>query len=310
MACGAGVWRAGATPSGMCGGLLRLVLQVRVSRAVLCRSVPRRVLLWRVALWRAVGRCAVVSRCAVVGQWRSAWPVSWCGVRAGVWLAGGRGVWLGVGVSLGLCCGGLGVLPGLVGRVGVRGVALPGGLCLGPVSSGGSGPQPWSLWPCLPPLPVPVRWPLWRPGSSPGGEGVVVRRAAAFPAASSVGVARSPRVGVPSIPRLVSGGWWVCACVIRTAPDACFGGACWGVRPRESCGVLWGWGTAVPPVVVWSLWVWVVAFAMVPFSSAPWSPLLPLPGSWVVFCPHVVSLQAPCPYGCLPSLGAPPCPLV
>ena len=43
VACGAGGWRAGAAPSGVCGGLLRLVLQVRVSRAVSCRSVPRRV---------------------------------------------------------------------------------------------------------------------------------------------------------------------------------------------------------------------------------------------------------------------------
>ena len=56
-----------------------------------------------------------------------------------VWLAGGLGVRLGVGVSLGPCCGGLGVPLGLVGRVGVRGVALPGGLCLGPLSSGGLG---------------------------------------------------------------------------------------------------------------------------------------------------------------------------
>ena len=46
--------------------------------------------------------------------------MSWCGVRAGVWLAGGWGVRL--GVSLGPCCGGLGVPLGLVGRVGVRGV--------------------------------------------------------------------------------------------------------------------------------------------------------------------------------------------
>ena len=84
-------------------------------------------------------------------------------------------------------------------------------------------------------------------GSSPGGEGVVVRRAAAFSAASSVGVARSPRVGVPSIPRVASGGWWVCAGVILTASDACFGGACWGVRPRESCGVHWGGAALVPP---------------------------------------------------------------
>ena len=66
--------------------------------------------------------------------------MSWCRVWVRVWLAGGWGVRLGVGVSLGPCCGGLGVPLGLVGRVGVRGVALPGGLCLGPLSSGGSGP--------------------------------------------------------------------------------------------------------------------------------------------------------------------------
>ena len=136
---------------------------------------------------------------------------------------------------------------------------------------------------------------MWRPGSSPGGEGVLVRRAAAFLAASSVGVARSPRVGVPSIPRVVSGAWWVCTGVIRTASDACFGGLCWGVRPRESWGVRWGWGGAGPPVVVCPSWVWVVAFAVVPFSSVPWSPLPPLPGSWPVSCPHVVSLPASCP---------------
>ena len=105
----------------------------------LCAAL-RRAVLWRVALWRAVVRCAVVSRCAVEGQWRSVWPVSWCGVQAGVWLAGGSGMGLGVGVSLGPCCGGLGMPLGLVGRVGVRGVALPGGLSLGPVSSGGPGP--------------------------------------------------------------------------------------------------------------------------------------------------------------------------
>ena len=71
--------------------------------------------------------------------------MSWCGVRAGVWLAGGWWVRLGVGVFLGPCCGGLGVPLELVGRVGVRGVALPGGLCFGPVSSGGFSHQPWSL---------------------------------------------------------------------------------------------------------------------------------------------------------------------
>ena len=66
--------------------------------------------------------------------------MSWCGVRVGVWLAGAPGMRLGVGGSLGPCCGGQGVPLGLVSRVGVRGVALPGGLCLCPVSSGGPGP--------------------------------------------------------------------------------------------------------------------------------------------------------------------------
>ena len=68
----------------------------------------------------------------------------------------------------------------------------------------------------------------------------MVHRGAAFPAASSVGVTRSPRVGVLSFPRVVSGGWWVCAGVIRMASDVCFGGVCWGVRPPESWGVRWG----------------------------------------------------------------------
>ena len=66
--------------------------------------------------------------------------MSWCGVRVGVWLAAGWGVQLGVGGSLGACRGGLGVPLGLAGRLRVRGVALPGGLYLGPVSSGGPGP--------------------------------------------------------------------------------------------------------------------------------------------------------------------------
>ena len=129
----------------------------------------------------------------------------------------------------------------------------------------------------------------------------MVRRAAAFPAASSVGVARSPRVGVPSVLRVVSGGRWACAGVIRMASDACFGGVCWGVW--------WGWGGAGLPVVVCPSWLWVVVPAVVPFSSVSWSPFPPLPGSWVVSCPHVVLLPAPCPCVCLPSLGALPCPL-
>ena len=51
--------------------------------------------------------------------------MSWCGVRVRVLLAGGSGVRLGVGGSLGPCCGGLGVPLGLVSRVGVRRVRPP-----------------------------------------------------------------------------------------------------------------------------------------------------------------------------------------
>ena len=94
VARGAGVWRAGAAPSGVFGGLFRLVLQVRVSRAVFCRSVLRGVasccgaLLCGV-LWCSVPCCLALCRggsvevslaCVVV---RSAgWSV------AGWWLGG------------------------------------------------------------------------------------------------------------------------------------------------------------------------------------------------------------------------------
>ena len=43
MARDAGVWGAGAAPSGVCGGVFWLVPQVGVSLAVLCRCLPRRV---------------------------------------------------------------------------------------------------------------------------------------------------------------------------------------------------------------------------------------------------------------------------
>ena len=138
----AGVWRAGAVPSGVCGGLFWLVFQVRVSPAVVCRSVPRPVasccgvlcfgVPCRGALHCGALRCVcrAASCCTVVGRWRAAWPVSWCGVRVRVWLAGDWGVRLGVCGSLSPCCRGLGMLLGLVGRVGVPGVALSGGALL------------------------------------------------------------------------------------------------------------------------------------------------------------------------------------
>ena len=215
-----------------------------------------------------------------------------------------------MGGSLGPCCGGLGVPLGPLGRVGVREVALPGGLCRSPVSSRGPGPQPWALWPCLCPLPVPVRWPLWWPGSSPGGEGVVVGCGAVFPVASSVGLAHSLCAGVPSIPRVVSSGWWACASLICMASDSHFGGVCWG---RASPGVVQrplGMGGAGPSVVVCPSCWWVLVPAATSSFPAPRSLFSPLPGPWGVSCAHVVSLPVPCPYGRLPvTLGAsvPPC---
>ena len=144
----------------------------------------------------------------------------------------------------------------------------------------------------------------------------MLRRPAAFPAASSVGVARSPRVGVPSIPGVVSGGWWVCAGVIRTASDACFGGACWGVRPRGSCGVWWGWGGAGPPCRG-------MPFLGVGPWRLPWCPFPPRLGPRS--CPFLVLgwfpapmwclFRRPVPMGACPHLGPlrallPECPLV
>ena len=133
-----------------CALLGRAVLRrAALCCAALCRVVSRRAVACCALECLGVLRCTVVrcgavcraaSSCAVVGWWRLFWLVSWCGVRVGAWLLGGWGVRSGVAVSLGPCCGGLGVPLGLVGRVGVRGVALPGGLCRGPVSSEGPGP--------------------------------------------------------------------------------------------------------------------------------------------------------------------------
>ena len=115
-----------------------------------------------------------------------------------------------------------------------------------------------------------------------------MRRGAAFPAASSVGVARSPRVGVPSIPRVVSFGLWVCVGVIRTAWDACFGGACWGLRPWESCGARWGGAALVPPS-------W---YALPGCGSwrLPWCPFPPCLGPRS--CPFLVLGWFPAPMWC------------
>ena len=149
-------------------------------RAVLCRAVVCLAVAWQAApccaaarcvvlcyavSWGALSRCAArrcaVLQCAVLRRvvpwclvgppylrsgmgWFRRWLHWWLccvgrGPRLCGWLvAGKRGLqWCG---SLGLCCGGLGVLSSQVGHAGARGIALSCGLCLGPVSSGGHCP--------------------------------------------------------------------------------------------------------------------------------------------------------------------------
>ena len=111
------------------GGLLRCVVPCCF---VLCRVSLCRGVCWAlptaVPAWGGVGA-------GYTGPPRGAGR----GPRLCGWLvAEGRGlVWPG---SLDPCCGCLGVPLGFVGQAGVRGVALPEGLCLGPVSSGGPCP--------------------------------------------------------------------------------------------------------------------------------------------------------------------------
>ena len=142
-----------------------------------------------------------------------------------------------------------------------------------------------------------------------------MRRAAVVPAASSVGVARSPRVGVPSIPLAVSGGWWVCAGVIRTASDSCFGGACWGYASpgvvRRSLGVGRRWflrrGMPFLGVGRGACRGVLLLCASVPAPAPSWSLGGFLPPRCVAF--GALSLWAPAPH--LGPLGAPlpECPL-
>ena len=148
VARGAGVWRAGAAPSGVCGGLFWLVFQVRVSRAVLCRSVPR-----RVASCCGVSRFGVRCRGALhCGALRCGVPCCLVLCRGGsvevslacfVVRSAGRSVagwWLGGAVRCGWLAGSVLWGPGRAVRV------------------GGSGRCPWGFPPCGP---VPWSCVLW-----------------------------------------------------------------------------------------------------------------------------------------------------
>ena len=138
----------GAAPSGVCGGLFWLVLQVRVSRAVVCRSVPRRIascfgvlcfgVPCRGALHCGALRCGVLC-CLVLCRGGSVEVSLACVVvqSAGRSVAGW---WLGGAVRCGW---------------------LSGSVLWGPgraVRAGGSGRCPWG---CPPWGPVPWFRALW-----------------------------------------------------------------------------------------------------------------------------------------------------
>ena len=131
--------------------------------------------------------------------------------------------------SLDPCGGGLGVPFEFVGQAGVSMVSLRGGLCFGPMSSGGPCPQSWVSrlcpLPLLVPVPLPVCWALLWPGSLPGGEGVAVGCVAVFSGAPSVGVSPSSRADVPSFPCAWSGGRLARAGAFLAASGPWFGSA-------------------------------------------------------------------------------------
>ena len=148
MARDAGVLRAGAAPSGVCGGLFWLVLQVRVSLAVLCRFVLRRVasccgvlrfgVRCRGALHRGTLRCGVPC-CLVLCRGGSVEVSLACVmVRSAGWSVAAW--WLGIAVRCGWLAGSVLPGPGRAPRAGGSGRCPWGCLLWGPV--------PWSrvLW--------------------------------------------------------------------------------------------------------------------------------------------------------------------
>ena len=119
-------------------GLFRLVLQVRVSRALLCRSVPRRVTsccgaLHCGALWCGVPFCLALCRRGSVEVSLACVVVRSAGVCVAGW-------WLGDAVRCGCLAGSVLWGPGHAAR------------------AGGSGRRPWS---CPPWGPVPWSRVLW-----------------------------------------------------------------------------------------------------------------------------------------------------
>ena len=133
--------------------------------------------------------------------------------------------------------------------------------------------------------------------------------AVVFPVASSVGVARSPRAGVPSPPCLVSGGWGRVPVISVWGPIRASAACVGGVRPRGSCGVRWGWGALVPPS-----WYALLAGGSwcpprCPLSLRPGPCSLPFPALGWFPAPTLCRSRCPVPMGACLSPWALPCPL-
>ena len=151
VARGAGVLHAGAAPSGVCGGLFWLVPQVRVSHAVLCRSVPRRVASCCGVLRFGV-RCPGVLHCGALRSGVPCCPALCRGGSVEVSLAcavvrsAGRSVagwWRGGAVRCGW---------------------LAGSVLWGPGRAAWAGGSDRCPWGCPPLGPVPLSRVLWSPG--------------------------------------------------------------------------------------------------------------------------------------------------
>ena len=122
---------------------------------------------------------------------------------------------------------------------------------------------------------------------------------AVFSAAFSVGVAPSPRVGVPSFP--CAGLSWSGPCGVRSVlrrPVLA------GVRHQGSRDVSCGWGGAGSSVVACPSCVCALVPVVALSPSVPRPLVVPLPGPFVVSCPRVALPPVPCPCVRLPvTLG-------
>ena len=92
---------------------------------------------------------------------------------------------------------------------------------------------------------------------------------AAFPAAPLVGVASSPRVGVPSVPCAGSVGWWARDCAAHAASNRAVRRLLAGVRLRGSPRVGWGWGGGDPFIAAYLSCVCALVPAVAPLPSVP-----------------------------------------